>query len=125
MKDINRALNIINLILAVMVMVLSILIAKESRDIKQAYEQISAEAQQNHDSLAVYQQESKAELEEIYAAYQYDPVIHDGRMDAAERAFSDVIVEKYGGSFLFLFLVSYPVQKLHHSIEFMNGNRQS
>ena len=65
MKDTNRALNIINLILAVMVMVLSILIAKESRDIKQAYEQISAEAQQNRDSLAVYQQESKAELEEI------------------------------------------------------------
>lgn len=45
-------------------------------------------------------------LEEIYAAYQYDPVIHDGRMDAAERAFSNVIVEKYGGEWNYVDITS-------------------
>lgn len=46
-------------------------------------------------------------LEEIYAAYRYDPVIHDGRMDAAERAFSDVIVEKYGGEWDYVDITSF------------------
>ena len=37
-------------------------------------------------------------VDEIHAAFHYDPAIHGGRMEAAEQAFADVIVTKYGGT---------------------------
>lgn len=41
-------------------------------------------------------------VDEIHAAFHYDPIIHLGRMDAAEQAFADVIVAKYGGEWEYI-----------------------
>ena len=41
-------------------------------------------------------------IDEIHAAFHYDPVLQLGRMDAAEQAFADVIVAKYGGEWEYI-----------------------